>query len=494
MQQSTYQSALLSLSLDRGAALPLSAQLTEHLRRLILARRLEPRAKLPSSRSLAEELSVSRATIVAAYDQLASEGYIESRQGAGMYVAAAIPDHALQAEAPDRTPSPSPSSAPRLSQPPPPVPFQTTLPDLSLFPHAEWARLFDRVWRAPAPALLGMPDPLGWAPLREAIAEHLSIWRGVACAAAQVVVTSGAFEAIDILAQAALQTGDRVLVEDPGFRKMRRALQRSGLEPAPVPVDDDGFDIAIGRQLWPDARAAVVTPSRHYPLGATLPLSRRLDLLNWASTTDGLIIEDDYDSEYRYEGRPLPALMGLDDGERTAYVGSFSKVLAPSLRLGFVVAPLRLLNAVEQVMAASGPSAGLTLQPVLARFMADGSFAAHIRRMRRAYAGRQRALIAAIQALPPGLLLARPAPAGMHLVVDLAPALQRRMTDGEAARRLAANGVTAQALSSFFAGPPTRQGLVLGYAGFDEAALRAGVARIGEALSAKGARARLEPA
>lgn len=494
MNKTTSDAALLALSLERGGPEPLHVQLVQHLRRLILAGRLDPGMKLPSSRALAEELSVSRVTVVAAMDQLISEGYAEGRRGAGVFVSADLPEHVLQS--PGAGAWPAPADAP-LAGPAPVRPFQVAAPDLTLFPHRAWARLLDRVWRAPAPALLANADPLGWAPLREAIAEHLGLWRGITCAPRQVVITSGAVEAIDLLARTAFRPGDGVLIEEPGYGVLRRALSRNGLACHPVAVDEQGFDIARGETQAPAARGVVVTASRHYPLGVTLPLARRLELLDWARRRGGLIIEDDYDSEYRYQGRPLPALMsldagglhaggldagGFDDGGRVAYLGSFSKVLAPSLRLGFLVVPGAMAPAVGAAMADTGPRASLLAQPALARFMADGSFAAHIRRMRRIYARRQRALVAALQARLGGLLEVAPAPAGMHLVAGLAPALARRMDDAEAAARAAGAGVTVQPLSSYFAGPPLRQGLILGYAGFDEMAMTAGLDRLKRAL------------
>jgi GntR family transcriptional regulator/MocR family aminotransferase len=414
-------------------------------------------------------------------DQLISEGYAEGRRGSGVYVAADLPDHLLQARR-SEVGAAGPAESP-LAPPVPVRPFQGAAPDLSLFPHREWSRLLDRLWRDPGPNLLANADPLGWAPLRTAIADHLGAWRGITCSPHQLVVTSGAAEAVELLARVAFRPGDSVLIEEPGYRILRRALTLSGLVCRPVPVDEQGFDIARGAREAPEAKGVAVTPSRHYPLGMTLPLSRRLALLDWARRTGGIIIEDDYDSEYRYQGRPLPALMSLDDSDRVIYVGSFSKVLAPSLRLGFLVVPPPMVASVSAAMADTGPRASLVAQPVLARFMAEGSFAAHIRRTRRIYAGRQRAMLTAIGAHLNGLLEADPAPAGMHLVADLAPSLARRMSDGEATARAAAAGITLQPLSSYYAGAPLRQGLILGYAGFDEAAIAGGIETLKEVLA-----------
>ncbi len=480
MNKTTSDAALLALTLDRTAGEPLHMQLAQGLRERILTGRISPGARLPSSRLLAEELAVSRVTVVTAMDQLISEGYAEGRHGAGVFVAADLPEEVLQA---------APAAGPAVSDEPlpPPMPmrpFRPAAPDLNLFPHADWAKLLERVWRDPEPALLADADPLGWAPLRRAIAGHLNQWRGITCSPHQVIITSGAAEALDLLARAVLKAGDPVYIEEPGYRILRRALALAGLHPVPVPVDDSGFDVAAGETAEPDARAAVVTPSRQYPLGMTMPLARRLELIGWARRTGGLIVEDDYDSEYRYQGQPLPAMMSLEGaGDRVIYLGSFSKVMWPSLRIGFMAVPRGLVEAIGDVLAASAPRASLVAQPALARFMADGSFAAHIRRMRRVYARRQTALLRAIDRHLAALLFADPAPAGMHLIARFTPELAARMSDAEASARAEAAGITAVALSSFFAGAAPEQGLVLGYAGFDEAAIDVAAKRMAEVLS-----------
>lgn len=468
MKQTTSDAALLGLALDRSDGEPLHVQLTQGLRERILTGRITPGAKLPSSRQFATELGVSRVTIVTAIDQLVSEGYAEGRHGSGVYVSADLPEEVLQA-----APVISEISLDDPLPPPAPMrPFQPAAPDLDLFPHADWAKLMERVWRAPERRLLANADPLGWGPLRVAIARHLNQWRGISCSPHQIIVTSGAAEAIDLLARAVLDNGDRVFMEEPGYRILRRSLILAGLSPVPVTIDQHGFDIEHAQTVAGDARAVVVTPSRQYPLGMTMPLARRLELIGWARQTGGLIIEDDYDSEYRYQGRPLPAMMSLEEGVgQVIYVGSFSKVMWPSLRIGFMVVPHNLVTQIADVLRASAPRASLVVQPVLARFMEDGSFATHIRKMRRIYARRQQALIDAVEQHLDGLLTVEPAPSGMHLIAELAPSLAARMDDAEASRRAAEVGVTAIPLSLFFDGPATRQGLVLGYAGFEESAI-----------------------
>ncbi|WP_416898974.1 MAG: PLP-dependent aminotransferase family protein [Minwuia sp.] len=474
MNKSTSQAAILSVALERNARQPLQAQLAQTLRDLVHGSRLRPGDRLPSSRGLAEELAVSRVTVTTAYDQLIAEGYLEGRRGSGVYVAADLPD----LPAPD-APDSGGAEAPDLALPEPDRPFQISVPDLREFPFRDWARLSDQIWRAPEPALLTRPDPLGWPPLRAAIAGHLRDWRGLDCKPGQIVITSGLAETLELIARAVLPPGGRVAVEEPGHGPLRTVLTRAGLEVAPVPVDEQGFDID---RAPPGTAAAVVTPSRQFPLGMILPLARRLRLLAWARETGGTILEDDFDGEYRYRGQPLPAVMSLDDGDRVLYVGSFSKVLFPALRLAFAVLPEPLAPQVEAVIRSAGPKASLMPQPVLARFIETGGFATHIRRMRRLYATRQKALTEAIARHAPDLFEAEAEPGGMHLVVRPGPALAGRMSDREAVRIAESAGIAARPLSAFFAGPPDREGFILGYAAFGEAELDAAVRCWAEAL------------
>jgi GntR family transcriptional regulator/MocR family aminotransferase len=478
IDEANSSAALISISLERRAKEPLQSQLVRQLRHLILERRIKAGEKLPSSRLLSEELSVSRVTITGAMDQLISEGYAEGRRGSGVYVAEELPDYMPRIA--HRAAGPALDLRHHSTEP---RPFEIAAPDHASFPYREWARLHDRVWRSPEPALLAKPDPFGWGPLRSAISEHLHDWRGISCDPAQIVITSGVVDAIDLIAAIVFDEGDTVVVEEPGYDTIRRALTRNKLQCEVSRVDLQGFDVNKAVRAHPQAQGVVVTPSRQYPLGMTLPLARRLELLRWAMKAEGYVIEDDYDSEYRYQGQPLPALMSLDDYERVIYVGSFSKVLSSTLRLGFAVLPVPLIRAAKATLAEVGPRVSLVSQPALARFMEDGSFAKHIRRTRRLYVKRQRALVSAIKTHMDDLLDVEFSPAGMHLVANFRTGVASRMTDDEASARAAANGVTAKPLSSFYFGRCRAQGLALGYAGFDERRLDAGVAALKRALS-----------
>ncbi|MDQ2089799.1 MocR-like pyridoxine biosynthesis transcription factor PdxR [Marimonas arenosa] len=468
--RSNFQTALYALSLDRTAAAPLHVQLADALRRMILTGTAPPGARLPASRALAGELSISRMTATTALDQLTAEGYLETRRGAGTFVAADLPHIA--------PPAPTPATGPEPAMPRAPLPFHPAMPDLSAFPHTLWARHLERAWRKPDPALLALPDPAGYAPLRAAIAAHLSAWRGLEVSAGQIFITSGATQAFDLAAQALLSPGDTVLSEDPGFAPMRAAMHAAGLVACPIPVDAEGFDIDAAARAHPQAHAVLVTPSRHYPLGITLPLPRRLALLDWATRSGGYIFEDDYDSEFRYIGQPLPALSALDGAGRTLYIGSFSKLLSPALRLGYLVVPTPLLPRFADPLA-THPGASLVPQPALASFMESGEFAAHLRKMRRLYARRQKAILTALETHMPNLLAVTPDPSGMHLVARPGPGLTR--SDTEISARAAAAGLTLPALSRYFTKSP-QQGFVLGYAGFDEATLDAAVRHLASLL------------
>jgi len=478
MTKANIDSALLTISLDRARKRSLQAQLCDEIRRLIHHGRLTSGDRLPPSRVLSQDLSVSRITITAGFDQLISEGYLVGRRGSGVFVAAEL----------SGMPPPQ-SKTPRDSQPisiPPPQPliaFESAAPDPVLFPHRDWARLFDSIWRAPEPALISKPDALGWAPLRVAIAGHLRDWRGIACNPAQIVITSGLTDAIDLIARALLPPGSSVLVEEPGHRALRDAVIHNGLECVPGHVDGEGLIVESTEITDQILHAIAVTPSRQFPLGMTMPLSRRLQLLRLASLSQAIVIEDDYDGEYRYQGQPLPAMMSLDGEARVIYLGSFSKVTFSGLRLGFMVVPLPLLEPVKTVLGQTGPRASIVSQPVLARFIRDGQFATHIRRMRRLYAHRQKVLVSEIGKTCTGLLEIEPASAGMHLVAGLSPQLAARMNDTEAAARARSTGVAVRALSTYYAGPALRQGLVLGYAGFDDNQISVGAQSLAGALA-----------
>ena len=489
----TDRAPLLAVDLDAAAETPLHRQLYDALRRTILAGRLAAGARLPSSRGLALELGLSRNTVLSALDQLVSEGYVEGRTGSGTYVASVLPDEGAatvpdQGRPPPRETAGAISSRGRVLTDRAQIPrgergpFAIGQPELDAFPFDLWARLLARHWRHPPSALALGGDPAGYAPLRAAIADHLRRVRAVACTGDQVIVVSGIRQAVDLAVRLLLDASDQVWVEEPGYPGIRAVLSAADLRLVPVPVDDQGLDVAAGATAAPRARLACVAPSHQYPLGVVMSLARRLDLLAWARDAGAWIIEDDYDSEYRYAGRPLAAMQGLDRDGRVIYVGSFSKVLFPSLRLGYLVVPPSLVDAFRAARATLDDHAPMTPQPALADFIAEGHFAAHLRRMRRLYAARQQALLAAASRHLGGLLDLAPDEAGMHLVATLTPDLAARMDDTTATERAAGVGIATTALSSFYMGEGRRQGLLLGYAAVPEAQMDAAVARLARAL------------
>jgi GntR family transcriptional regulator/MocR family aminotransferase len=493
----------LLLGIDPSRAEPLHRQLYSGLRAAILDQRLKPGVRLPSTRALASTLGLARNTVHGAYDQLLAEGYLETRHGAGTYVAPSLPDDALRAG----RPGPGPAAAPRSpadapARPPldgqlsrwgqriaeiapapylgaaPSVPydFRHGRPDSTLFPLEEWRRAAARQLRELPGSALWYGPPAGQPALRTAIAEYLGRARGVRCVPEQVVVTTGTQQAIDLISRLLVEDGDPVVVEDPCYPGARRVFQALGARLLDVPVDEHG----LATDDLPDrpARLIYTTPSHQYPSGATLPVSRRLDLLRWAERHGAMVIEDDYDSELRHVGRPLEALQGLDRSGRVAYVGSFSKVLYPALRLGYLVAPPELVRLASEAKRLVDLQTATPGQEMLAELIQSGQFEAHLRRLRRVYRGRRAALLEALARELPGLAEPGPSEAGLYLRVVLAPGLN----DEEVAERALALGVAVYPARPYFARPRARPGLILGYAALDEAGIAEGVRRLRQAI------------
>ena len=359
-----------------------------------------------------------------------------------------------------------------------PRPFRPGLPALDAFPFEVWARLEARRWRLAPRHLLDYGDPAGHAPLRHAIAAYLGEARGVRCEWDRVIIVAGSQQGLDLAARVLLDPGDAAWIEAPGYPGARGALEAAGLRLVPVPVDADGLDVEAGARLAPRARLAYVTPSHQYPLGVTMSLARRLALLEWARQARAWIIEDDYDSEYRYVGRPLSALQGLDTAGRVVYVGTLSKVLFPSLRLGYLVVPPSLVDVFAGARAIADRHAPLIAQAVLSDFIEDGHFARHIRRTRMLYAERQAALLDVARRELAGRLDVPAAGAGMHLGGWLPPGIR----DRAAAQAAARHGVMAPPLSTYRMRPGGRGGLMLGYAAFTPREIRDAGRRLAQAL------------
>ncbi|NRD55616.1 PLP-dependent aminotransferase family protein [Corallococcus exiguus] len=504
MKTSTGVASSLLLRLDSRSHAPLHEQLFEGIRARILAGALAPGLRLPSSRQLATELDVARSTVLQAMDALTAEGYLVAQAGSCTRVAPELPilsgdrsrepglPAAARASSSGRGPrlaasaralKASPIGAPRLGAAP--RAFRPGVPALDLFPTALWARTVSRVHARASTGLLDGGDPSGHAPLREAVAIHVSVSRGVRCSSEQVFITAGTQQAFDEVLRLALNPGDSVWVEDPGYPGARRAVLAAGGRPVPIPVDGDGLDVGEGLAHAPRARVALVAPSHQYPLGVTLSLARRMALLQWAERTRSLIIEDDYDSEFRHRGRPFTALQGLDDAGCVVYVGTFSKSMFPGLRLGFLVVPPSLVDVFSAARAAAPAPASTLEQAALALFLVEGHFARHLRRMRAAYRERGEALLEALHADCSGVLTPRPCDTGMQVCASLASPLSDLRVRDEAARL----GVEVAALSDYFLGRRRESGLIFGFGGVRPDALREGTRTLARALEA----ARLRP-
>ncbi len=432
---------------------------------------------------LATQLGIARNSVVAAYEQLLAEGFIEGRVGAGSYVSRDMPE-ALEVPPPPAAPPPSmpahryPASPPHAGQYGT-APFNTGrcwLDDRTL---QVWRSLTMRHLQTMDPALLGYADPRGSLPLRQAIARYLRAARAVRCEPEQVVVTAGAQQAIDLMLRVLLEPGDPVWLEDPCYPAVRAALAAARARIIPVPVDAQGLEVAAGIAASPQARLAYVTPSSQYPLGVVLSMARRLELLAWARRAGAWVLEDDYDSEFRYAGRPLASLQGIDDGGRVIYVGTFSKVLFPGLRLGYAVVPPELLDAVLSARLLTDWHPAALQEGVVTDFLEEGHFAQHLRRMRQHYRLARDTLVAALRERLPDTLEVEVPEQGMKLLARLRPGLADSAVSAAAARR----GIVARPVSPMFMAAPPVQGLMLGFSGHEPGALRWAARELAEALA-----------
>jgi GntR family transcriptional regulator/MocR family aminotransferase len=453
----------------------------DRLRQGILAGTLPVGARLPPTRALAEELGVARQTVVLAYERLASEGYVRARTGSGTFVAAELPDAAPDPAVPPPTAASSLSlrgqrlAAVPASAAPREAGVGTLLagglPAPDLFPKEAWARCAARVLKSMSSELTGYPPPQGLMELRTQIAAHLAATRGLLADPANIVVTAGTQQALRIAAELLLDPDDTAWIEDPGYIAGRGALLAAGAEPVAVPSDAEGLDVAAGIERAPDARLALVAPSHATPLGGALPIGRRLALLDWAGRANAWILEDDCDSEFRWSGHPLPPLATLDRAGRVIYCGTFSKTLAPALRLGFAVVPAPLVAAFVRLGTLMDRGIDAFNQAVLADFMHQGLLAPHVRRMRTEYGRRRAALLSALARYAP-LIAPIPAPGGLHMVGRLADELNEEA----AVRRCRERGLAVSPLDAYYAGPARMRGLVMGFAG-TPSALAADTAR-----------------
>jgi GntR family transcriptional regulator / MocR family aminotransferase len=439
---------------------PLQEQLYARVRRAIVEGQLSPGQRLPSSRALASQLGVARGTVDAAYARLAGEGYVLARGPAGTVVS---PN--LRTDTQSLLPKPAvgrtcAKAAPAVQ----PRPFQLGLPALDMFPRGLWARLTARGARGLAGGSLAYPEPVGFHRLRTALVAYLAVSRGVVCEPGQVIITAGFQSTISLVARTLLQPRDKVWFEEPGYFLARDALQMATAQLVPIPIDDEGIRIDVAEAYAPDARLAVVTPSHQSPLGVALSLARRQALLAWANAVGAWVVEDDYDSEFHYVGRKLPALKSLDAADRVIYAGSFSKTLFPSLRLGYMVVPAALVGRLADAANTAYHGAQILGQMVVAEFMSEGHFARHLKRMCALYAARRAAFARALVAEFGEEIELSLQAGGMSLLLRF----RDPVADVDLVRRALRHGLAPTALSDQYIGDVRENGLLLGFTNIPE--------------------------
>lgn len=462
--------------------------LYEALRHQILDGRLRPGAGLPGTRELASQYGLSRGTVVNAFEQLATEGYIEGSVGSGTFVSRTLPEELLEAGRPPRRPGTARAHPKRIlseyarrirplriTETSRLRAFRTDVPALDLFPTTLWAQISARRHRRLSAKLLLGCEPMGYRPLREAIADYLTSSRGVRCTADRIAIVSGVQEALDRVARLFLDRGDRACTEDPGYPGAAAVFESAGASVVGLPVDGEGMEVR--EREMRDARIVYVTPAHQFPAGTAMTLGRRLTLLEWAQKTGALIFEDDYDSEFRYSGRPLPALQGLDQHGVVLFTGGFSKVLFPSLRLAYLVVPEDLVPLLSASMSTTIRHPPVPEQAVLCDFITEGHFGRHLRRMRQIYGERLTVLLEEGRRQLGGLLDI----SGVEAGLQTCGWLREGMDDVAAAAAAAARDVDVTPISQY-SRRKTRPGLQLAFAAVDEREIRRGVKELAVAL------------
>ena len=517
------------IQIQREGEVPLFQQIYRQLTQAILSGQLRSGDALPSTRQLSSALGVSRNTVINAYDTLLAEGYIEGTVGSGSYVSRQLPEDLTELpsqpvvssstlnkpkakSSPHNAPMPLPDHMQSLLNSPlvvytdrggEPVPFRSGIPALDAFPSRLWLKLVNKHWKSPEHAMLNYGRTAGYTPLCEAIAHYLNSSRGVQCDADQVIIVSGSQQGLDLTSRVLLTPNDTVWMENPGYLGARAAFQSAKAHLIGVPLDEEGLDLTWATTHSAPAKVAFVTPSHQYPLGITMSLRRRLALLDWANEHDSWIIEDDYDSEYRYAGRPLSSLQGLDRHDRVIYIGTFSKTMYPSLRLGYLVVPRSLIPAFITAKAQADQHSPLVDQAVLTDFINEGHFGRHLRRMRSLYAHRQSVLLSAVQkqfAKTPDRLTIQANQAGLHVVGVLPESTYAHLVGSTLAKdtpidqvilaSVKAAGISTLPLSLYYlhnqsSYPAIKNplcGFLLGYSGYSDTQIQHGVATLQRVL------------
>ena len=478
---------LYAWQLVRAGDAPLFAQIYRQIRSAILSQSLRPGTKLPSTRQLASQLSVARSVVVSAYEQLLAEGYLSGKTGSGSYVSSDLPEP-VEGRGPKRRKRPA-ATLPAIEASLPsgfvdvtarseerPFNLGRTLVDVRTADL--WRKVSTRVFRSLGTEHFGYSDPRGLPELRKAICDYLRAARAVQCEPDQIVVTSGTQHAIDLVIRILHQADMQAWVEDPGYALTRQALIAAGITTHPIPVDAHGIDVGAGIKSAPKARAVFVTPSHQFPTGVVLSMARRLELLNWARETGAWIVEDDYASEFRYGGRALASLQGLDENERVIYVGTLNKALFPGLRLGYAVVPSALMKTFVTARYLADRQPSSLTQAVVTQFIEEGHFAAHLRRMRLQYRDQRDALVAAMQHQLGDAITVDPPDQGMHLVAYL----RRGLSDHAIERAARSHDVIVRAMSGLYVDAKPRSALVLGFSGYPRQVIAPAVARLAKAV------------
>jgi GntR family transcriptional regulator/MocR family aminotransferase len=467
---------LLGLGISSDSAVPLFVQVYEALRERIVSTQLKPAERLPPSRKLAEELGVSRSTVITAYEQLIAEGFAYARSGSGVYVSEIGEIEQVENKKACKTiASAATASSSKLQ------PFHPGNPDTRLFPYRQWGKCIAQIARTQAESLVMSNDLFGDPELRREICRYLAEWRGLRAEPSQVLITAGASEALEHCIRSLMQHEERIFLEDPCYPPLRSFVENLKMPISELKMDSQGARPPNLNKKSSDQSLVILTPSSQFPLGGAMPQARRNAFIAWAKQQNSWIIEDDYDSEFRYSGRPIPSLAGLDSNQRTLYIGSFSKIFSHGIRMGFVVMPPALIPLFVTNLKKFGSKASLMPQRPLALFMQNGEYFRHIRRVRRIYAERRQVFINLLQTHLGELATFEDHKAGMHIAVKLPSTLN----DKELSIRLAQQGITCHALSSYYATSSAQNGLLMGFCSFTETEMEQAMIKLKQVIDSE---------